>query len=75
MVVEKKTNLVIFPENCFTGYFLENEKEYKFYMKNSCLDHLSEWLDKLIQSYLSESLQYIVFNGFKKSSKNSDKFF
>jgi predicted amidohydrolase len=72
---EKKTNLVVFPEYCLTGYLWENEKECRSYMKNSCLDHLSEWLDKIIQSYLSESLQYIVFNGFKKSRKDSDKFF
>jgi predicted amidohydrolase len=72
---EKKTNLVIFPEYCLTGYFWEDEKDCRSYMKNNCLDHLTGWLDKIIRSYISETLQYIVFNGLKKSQKDSDKFF
>ncbi len=72
---EKKTNLVIFPEYCFTGYFWEDEKDCRSYMKGNCLDHLTDWLDKIVQSYISETLQYIVFNGLKQSMKDSDKFF
>ncbi|MCP4670948.1 MAG: carbon-nitrogen hydrolase family protein [Desulfobacula sp.] len=72
---EKKANLVIFPEYCLTGYFWENEKDCQTYMKNNCLDKLKDWLDKIVKTYLSETLQYIVFNGLKKNRKDSGKFF
>ncbi|MBU8910514.1 MAG: carbon-nitrogen hydrolase family protein, partial [Desulfobacterales bacterium] len=72
---EKKANLVIFPEYCLSGYFWENEKECRSYMENSCLDHLTDWLDEIVQSYINQTLQYIVFNGLIKNREATNKFF
>jgi len=72
---EKKANLVIFPEYCLSGYFWENEEECRSYMEKNCLDHLTGWLDEIVQSYINETLQYIVFNGLIKDSENTDKYF
>ena len=72
---QKKVNLVIFPEYCLSGYFWENEKECKSYMDETCLDHLTDWLDEIVRSYVNETFQYIVFNGLKKNRKDTNKFF
>ncbi len=72
---EKKVNLVIFPEYCLSGYFWENEKECRSYMEKICLDHLTDWLDGIVRSYVNQTLQYIVFNGLKKNREDTNKFF
>ena len=72
---EKKTNLVIFSEYCLSGYFWENEKECRSYMEKTCLDHLTDWLDGIVRSYINETLQYIVFNGLIKNREDTNKFF
>jgi len=72
---KKKTNLVIFPEFCLSGYFWEPEKECRPYMEKACLDCLTGWLDEIVQSYVNETLQYIVFNGLIKDRDDTNKFF
>jgi len=72
---EKKANLVIFPEYCLSGYFWENEKECRTFMKKNCLDNLTAWLDEIVMSYVNKTLQYIVFNGLIKNSDDTKKFF
>jgi len=72
---EKMTNLVIFPEFCLSGYFWEPEKECIPYMENTSLDHLVDWLDHIVRSYINETLQYIVFNGLIKTKEDTKKLF
>ncbi len=72
---QKKVNLVIFPEYCLSGYFWKNEKECRSYMEKICLDHLTDWLDGIVRSYVNQTLQYIVFNGLKKNREDTNKFF
>lgn len=72
---EKKVNLVIFPEYCLSGYFWENEKECKSYMEKICMDHLTDWLDAIVRSYVNDTLQYIVFNGLIKNREDTNKYF
>jgi predicted amidohydrolase len=75
LFTEKKANLVIFPEYCLSGYFREPEKECRVYMDKTCLDHLINWLDNIVRSYVNETLQYIVFNGLIKNRDDTGKFF
>ena len=44
-------------------------------MDKTCLDHLINWLDNIVRSYVNETLQYIVFNGLIKNRDDTGKFF
>lgn len=66
--------MVIFPEYCLSGYFWEPEAESRFFMEETCLDNLKDWLDEIIRLYVNETLQYIVFNGLRKNKDNPETF-
>ena len=72
---KNKVNLAIFPEYCISGYFREPEKECRTYMEKASLDNLTDWFDEIIQTYVNETLQYIVFNGLIKNREDTNKFF
>lgn len=73
---QKKTNLIIFPEYCITGYFWEPEKECRAIIdQNGCLEQLAGWLDMIAQTYVNETLQYIIFNALSKSRKVDGHYF
>ena len=76
LFTQKKTNLVIFPEYCLSGYFWEPEKECRATIdQKGCLEQLTEWLDMVTQTYVNETLQYIIFNGLSKNDKADGNYF
>lgn len=68
-------NLVIFPEYCLSGYFWEPENNCRSYMETACMDHMKDWLDDVIESYINDTLKYIVLNGLLMNSRVPGKYF
>ncbi len=76
LFTKKKTNLVIFPEYCLSGYFWEPENECRTAMnQRGCLEQLNGWLDMVTQTYVNETLQYIILNGLSKNGKDDGNYF
>jgi predicted amidohydrolase len=41
----------------------------------ACLDQLTHWMDEISKTYVTDTLQYIVFNGLKKIGPASERYF
>lgn len=75
LFTEEKVNLAIFPEYSLTGYFWEPEKACRKFMEDfGCLDRLTGWLDDIAKNYVNQTLQYVVFNGLKKTGTGPGRF-
>lgn len=71
----QKVNMVVFPEYCLSAYFWESENECRPFMENTTLDCLAPWLDTLVQTFINDTLQYIVVNGLVKTKQDKIKFY
>lgn len=75
LFTQKKANLVVFPEYCFTGSFWEPETYCrKILDQKGTLQKLAGWLEKVHGTYINKTLQYVIFNGLSKSGKSNGNY-
>ena len=60
---EKGVNLAVFPEFCLSGYFWEDEKECRAYMREALIEHQTDWIESELQPLLDDDFTGIVLNG------------
>ncbi len=67
---KRKVNLAVFPEYCISG-FLQQPKA----IEKDCIDQIEDWLNSVSRTFLNDTLEYIVLNGFEKADKAPHKYY
>jgi predicted amidohydrolase len=67
---ERRTNIAVFPELCFSGYFWEDEKACREYMDSAVLEEQYDWIEAALVPLLDDCLREIILNGVARGPDN-----